>query len=116
MGKSPSTDFETWLYWLLVSIVKHSNCPIADEKLEGLSRKGKIVARQDMRDFDALHRVLITASERVEKGKNLSGKDKITHAHLFCRLKGRIYIKFGSVRKRRKYFRQDSHLNIVGYF
>jgi hypothetical protein len=78
----PLSDFDTWLYWLLVSIQKHSNIPILEERLEGVelksSRKGKIRARRDMKAFDTLHRVLITASERLEKDKTLSDKGKMT--------------------------------------
>jgi hypothetical protein len=76
--KVPRQEFDTWLYWLLVSIQKHSDIPILEERLERVqlkpSRKGKIRARRDMKAFDTLHSVFIKASESLEKGVTEKGK------------------------------------------
>ncbi len=103
--KIPGNDLDTWFYWLLVSIVKHSNCSIEDEKLDGLklsspkakSRKGKIRARRDMAAFDAFHRVFITASDRFEKGKMLPAKGPMAHAQVAFTGEGGF--RFGSLIK-----------------
>ncbi len=69
----PQKQFNTWLYWLLVSIQKHANIPILEEKLSGVglkpSRKAKIRARRDMKEFDSYHPIFIQAIERYVRDK-----------------------------------------------
>jgi len=69
----PQKDFNTWLYWLLVSIQKHANIPILEEKLSSVglkaSRKAKIRARRDMKQFDSFHPIFIEAIERFVRDK-----------------------------------------------
>lgn len=69
----PGAEFETWLYWILRSLLIHSDCPIDDEKLNGLQRKKKlkIQSKLGMKEFDKLHVTFLTVLDKVtdEDGK-----------------------------------------------
>lgn len=76
--KPPAKEFETWLYWILSSILKHSNAEVLGSKVQGLQEghRGKLQARRDMKAFDLLHGVFVSAVGRAKQGKNLSDKGK----------------------------------------
>lgn len=101
----PNEDFNTWLYWLLVSIQKHAKIPLSDKRLDDLSlkdsRKGKLRTRRDMGGFDELHRHFVHAMELYRKGKNLgTGRRMGTSGGPFMRGdSGRKYTDFKGVGK-----------------
>lgn len=74
--KPTAKEFETWLYWIMSSILNHSNAEVLDSKIKGLKERhrGKLQARRDMKAFDLLHGVFVSAIGRVNQGKNLSDK------------------------------------------
>ena len=81
-----SEDFESWLYWLLVSLSKHSTCRFDDDKLGALGRrKGKLKARIGMKAFDDFHLSFVNVNETLTS--QLDG-----HSHLPQRPSG-VYTK-----------------------
>ena len=98
-------DFNTWLYWILVSIQKHAKIPLSDDRLKNLSlkdsRKGKLRSRRDMGAFEELHQRFVHAMELYSKGEKLgTGRGRGTSGKLFMRGdSGRKYTDFKAVGK-----------------
>ena len=71
----PPEKFNTWLYWLLISIQKHANVYLSDGTLEDLtlknSRVGKLRARRDMGSFVELHRHFVKSLQLYKQGTDL---------------------------------------------
>jgi hypothetical protein len=100
----PNEDFNTWLYWLLVSIQKHAKIPLSDKRLDDLSlkasRKGKLRTRRDMGRFDELHQHFVHAMELYRKGENLGrGRRMGTSGPYMRGDSGRKYTDFKGVGK-----------------
>jgi hypothetical protein len=72
----PKKDFNSWLYWLLVSILKYSNSPVIDKKIEGLklSRQTKLKTRRGARAFDRAHQVFVSVATRLVAGEKLPSR------------------------------------------
>jgi len=77
-------EFDNWLYWIIRALLKHSDAPIPDEQLSGLSskHKAKVLTRRDMSAFDRSHEVFITIMTRLSKepDKSAPGTDQKTFA------------------------------------
>jgi len=97
-------DFNTWLYWILVSIQKHAKIPLSDDRLKNLSlkdsRKGKLRTRRDLAAFDELHQHFVHAMELYRKGENLGrGRRMGTSGPYMRGDSGRKYTDFKGVGK-----------------
>ena len=72
----PEKDFMTWLYWLIISIQKHSNITMQVERLKNVglkdSRIGKIKSIRGLGSFEKEHPMFINAAAIYESGGTLA--------------------------------------------
>lgn len=68
-------EFNTLLYWLLISIQKHAKVNLSDGILKKLplkaSRRGKLLARGNMASFDTLYRHFSKSIQLYKQGADL---------------------------------------------
>lgn len=60
--KEKNDVFHTWLYWVMVSLIEHSECKITEKQEKMLlkdRRRKKIRGRRDKRKFDVRHEMFI---------------------------------------------------------
>ncbi len=74
----PENDFRTWLYFIIVSLLKHTSLTFADDTLTGAgmktSRQKKLKARRGMASLDSVYPIFIDAESRLAQGKQLMEK------------------------------------------
>ena len=69
-------DFNNWLYWLVISLLKYSDNVFSDADIKGLSlgdsRKIKLQSQRTLANFDMAHQIFVNAANRVSKDLGLS--------------------------------------------
>ena len=72
----PPDVFETWLYWVIRSLIKHSKAPMPEDRVsQGPLRekhKVKAITSQNVSEFDRIHHTFVNTLINLEGGGKLT--------------------------------------------